>query len=225
MNAVKELVAGQLSPTRVGDLLHAPGEVDLQPARQLEVVLRRHQIGDAALARLRVDADDRLVAAADVLRVDRQVRHVPDRRSRPLLRVHALLDRVLVRAGERRVDEVAGVRMTRMDGQLVALLDDRARLVDLREVELRVDALRQQVERDRDEVDVARALAVAEQRSLDALGAGHQPQLGRRDRGAAVVVRVDGEDRRRRGTRSGARTTPSGRRRRSAGTARRSSAG
>ena len=112
----KELVAGQLSPTRIGDLLHPPGEVDLQPARQLEVVLRRHQVRDTALARLRVDADDRLVAAADVLRVDRQVRHVPDRRSRPLLRVHPLLDRVLVRAGERRVDEVARVRMTRVDG-------------------------------------------------------------------------------------------------------------
>ena len=57
-------------------------EVDLQPARQLEVVLGLHQVRDAALAGLRVDADDRLVAAADVLRVDRQVRHVPDRRSR-----------------------------------------------------------------------------------------------------------------------------------------------
>ena len=83
-----------------------------------------------------------------------------------------------------------------MHGQLVALLDDRAGLVDLREVELRVDALRQQVEGDRDDVDVARALAVPEQRSLDALGAGHQAELGGGDGGAAVVVRMDGEDRR-----------------------------
>ena len=113
---------------------------------------------------------------------------------RALLRVHALLDRVLVRAGERRVDELAGVRMARMDRQLVALLDDRLRLVDLRQVEPRIDALREQVERQRDEVDVAGALAVPEQRPLDPLGAGHQAELRRRDRRPAVVVRMDAED-------------------------------
>ncbi len=58
-----------------------------------------------------------------------------------------------------------------------------------------VDALGQQVERERDQVDVAGALAVAEEAALDPLGAGHQPELGGRDRGAAVVVRMDGEDR------------------------------
>ena len=81
-----------------------------------------------------------------------------------------------------------------MHRQLVALLDDALRLVEPREVELRIDALREQVERDRDEVDVARALAVAEQRAFDAVGAGHQAELGGRDRGAAVVVRMDAED-------------------------------
>ena len=68
-------------------------------------------------------------------------------------------------------------------------------LVDLRQVERWIDALRQEVQRDRDEIDVAGALTVAEQRPLDALGAGHQPELGRRHRGAAVVVRVHREDR------------------------------
>src|SRR5690606_153856 len=52
-------------------------ERDLQAARQVEMVLGRHDVGDAALAGLRVDPDDRLVRAADVLRVDRQVRHLP----------------------------------------------------------------------------------------------------------------------------------------------------
>ena len=79
-----------------------------------------------------------------------------------------------------------------MHGQLVALLDDAARLVELGEVEPRVDALGQQVEGERDQVDVAGPLAVAEQAALDALGAGHQPELRRRDGRAAVVVRVDG---------------------------------
>ena len=83
-----------------------------------------------------------------------------------------------------------------MNGELVALLDDRPRLVDRREVELRIDALREQVECERDQVDVAGSLAVAEERSLHALGPGHQPELGRGDCGATIVVRVHGEDRR-----------------------------
>ena len=45
-----------------------------------------------------------------------------------------------------------------------------------------------------DQVDLARALAVPEERALDALGAGHLRELGRGDRRAAVVVWVDGED-------------------------------
>ena len=40
------------------------------------------------------------------------------------------------------------------------------------------------------DVDVAGALAVAEQRALDPVGAGHDAELGRRHAGALVVVRV-----------------------------------
>jgi hypothetical protein len=76
-------------------------------------VLGLQHVGDAALAGLAVDPDDRLVAAADVVRVDRQVGHpqstpstwVPADGVAPVL--EALLDGVLVRAGEGRVDEVA----------------------------------------------------------------------------------------------------------------------
>ena len=86
--------------------------------------------------------------------------------------------------------------MARVDGELVALLDDRPRDVERREVEPRIDALREQVERDRDQVDVAGPLAVAEERPLHALRPGHEPELGGGDGGAAVVVRMDREDRR-----------------------------
>ena len=70
-----------------------------------------------------------------------------------------------------------------------------AGLVELAQVEARVDALGQEVEGEGDQVDVAGSLAVPEEAALDALGAGHQPELGGGDRGAAVVVWVDGEDR------------------------------
>jgi hypothetical protein len=53
--------------------------------------------------------------------------------------------------------------------------------------------LRVEVERERDDIHVAGALAVAEQRSLDAVGARHDGELGRGDGRPAVIVRVDAE--------------------------------
>ena len=59
---------------------------------------------------------------------------------------------------------------------------------------LGIDPLREQVQGHRHDVDIAGALAVAEQGPLDPVGAGHQRELGRRDRGAAIVVRMDRQD-------------------------------
>ncbi len=77
-----------------------------------------------------------------------------------------------------------------MNRKLVAFLDDPFRLVDLREVELRIDTLGEQVERERYEIDIAGSFAVSEQRPLDAVGAGHQTELRGRDGRSAIVVRV-----------------------------------
>ena len=46
-----------------------------------------------------------------------------------------------------------------------------------RDVELGIDAVAEQVHRQVDDVDVAGALAVAEQRALDAVRAGHHAEL------------------------------------------------
>ena len=195
---VAHLLGRDLAALGVGDLLDHPRELHLQPARQVQLVLGLHDVGDAALAGLRVHPDHGLVGAADVLRVDRQVRHLPaevvDLDARlggvGLHGLEALVDRVLVAAGERGVDQVAAPRVALVYGQLVAVLDGAADLVDVGEVDLRVDALGEQVHPQRDQVDVAGALAVAEQAPLDAVGAGLETQLGGRDAGAAVVVRV-----------------------------------
>src|SRR5262249_5715035 len=71
------LLRGDLAARVVGVPLDHTGELDLQPARQVEVVLGLHDVGHAALAGLRVDPDDRLVGAPDILRVDRQVGYRP----------------------------------------------------------------------------------------------------------------------------------------------------
>ena len=48
MEGGEQLVGGQLVAARIRDRLHLLGEVDLQPARELEVVLSLHRVGDAA---------------------------------------------------------------------------------------------------------------------------------------------------------------------------------
>src|SRR5580693_5026612 len=133
------------------------------------------------------------------MRVDGQVRHGPrvlGERDARLLRLgfqglEALLDRVLVGTGERGVDQVARVGVARVYRELVAVLDGATDLVDVGEVDHRVDALAEQVQPQRDQAYVAGALAVAEQAALDPVGARQHGQLGVGDRGAPVVVRVD----------------------------------
>src|SRR5206468_1020600 len=147
-------------------------------------------------ARLRVDPDDRLVGAAEVLRVDGQVGHGPlelvDGRARRLRRgrhrLEALLDRILMAAAERGVDEVAGPWAALVHPQLVAVLGGGADAVEVAEVDLRVDPLGEEVDPEGDEVDVAGALPVAEEAALDAVRAGEVAELRSGDRGAAVVV-------------------------------------
>src|SRR5947207_1572429 len=76
----------------VGDLLDHLGELDLEKTRHVDAVVALQDVGDAALARLAVDPDDRLVAAAEIGRVDRQVGHFPDLAVRRLQRPEALVD-------------------------------------------------------------------------------------------------------------------------------------
>ena len=215
VNASHISTGADLGAGVLGDGLDALGELDLQPTGQGEAVLGLHDVGHAALARLAVDPDDGLVGAADVGRVDGQVGHVPDLvvvaaaggLGVGVERGEALLDGVLVRAGERGVDEVADVGVALVHRQPVAVLGHAAQRVDVADVELGVDALAEQVHGQGDDVDVAGALAVAEQRALDPVGAGQHAQLGRGHRAAAVVVRVQRQDDRRRGCGTCAGTT------------------
>src|SRR6185312_14237838 len=101
----------QLLPGFVGDALDDLAELDLQPARQAQAVALLEDVGDAALAGLAVDADDGLVAAAEVGRIDRQVRHFPQAAVALGLGRQPLLDGVLVGAGEGREHKLAGIGM------------------------------------------------------------------------------------------------------------------
>ena len=80
-----------------------------------------------------------------------------------------------------------------MHADSVAVLDGATDVVDAREVDHRVDALAVEVQPERHEVDVAAALAVAEQAALDALRAGEHGQFGVGGGRSPVVVGVDGQ--------------------------------
>src|ERR1700719_1642741 len=95
----------------VGPVLDDAAEFDLKRARHLETVVGLQQIGDAALPRLAVDADYRFVGAAEILWIDWEVGHFPELVVAPGQRVEALLDRVLMRARKRRVNQLAGIGM------------------------------------------------------------------------------------------------------------------
>ena len=177
-------------------------ELDLQPPGKIEAMLGLHDVGDPTLAALAIYADDRFVAATDVLGVDRQVRNTPGLvvvrlvtscRGLAIKQVEALFDRVLVAAGERGVHEVANVRVARMHRKTVAIFGDATQRIDIADVQLGVDTHCEQVHRQIDDVYVSGALAVAKQRSFHPIGASHHPELGGGDTAAAIVMRVQAD--------------------------------
>ena len=112
--------------------------------------------------------------APDVLRVDGPGRAPPSgSRRRPCPagigrvlghRLQPFVDRVLVRS-EKAVYSGRHRTVAFIDGQLVAVLDRPTDLADVAEVDLRIDALAEQVHAQRDQADVAGPLTVAEQAS------------------------------------------------------------
>jgi uncharacterized protein (UPF0254 family) len=86
--------------------------------------------------------------------------------------------------------------MARMDRQLIAAFRAARSLVDVREIQPRINALRIKVKSQGHDIDVAGALAVAEQvpstRSAPAMSANSAAATA----GAAIVVRMHADDQR-----------------------------
>ena len=143
---------------------------------------------------LRIDANYRLVAAAQIGGVDGKIGHAPDFVILPRMGIKALLDRVLMRPRKGGEHQFACIRVARVDGELVAIFDRRDDLVDVAEIEAGVQPLRVHVERQRDEIDIAGSLAITEQTAFDSVGAREKAKLCRRDAAAAIIVRVKRND-------------------------------
>src|SRR4051812_8965042 len=84
--------------------------------------------------------------------------------------------------------------MARVNRQLIAILDRARGFVDVREVQSRMNSLSVEVECKRNDVDIPRTLAIAEQRSFNAFGPGHHREFCVRHAGSTVVVRMRVDD-------------------------------
>lgn len=84
--------------------------------------------------------------------------------------------------------------MTLGNGHLVGIFVDFLDTLDVGAIDLRVYPLCEHVQRHGHDIDVTRTLAVTEQGTLDAVGAGQQGQFGSGNAGTAVVVRMQRDD-------------------------------
>lgn len=199
---IPQLFGVHFATLGVGDVLYRLGKFDLHTTRQANTVVGFHNVGNAALAGLRVHTNNGLVGAANILGVDGQVGDFPGDVVNILVSpcghlvevVEAFVDGILVGAGEGGKDQVAAVGLAGGDGHLVAVFDGFPDFVDVAEGDLRVHTASQHIEAQSDQVDVAGAFAVAEEAAFNAVGAGHETEFGGGDAGAAVIVGVQGED-------------------------------
>ena len=193
LEQLHDVVGLQLLADPVALLLYHRAELAVHGLGHIKAELVVHDEGRAALAGLGVDAH-RLVLPAQIGGVDGQVGHHPLVGAGLLHIVEALVDGVLVAAGEGGEHQIARVGLALGHPHLGAALVHLADAVHMAEVQLRVDALHIHIHCHGDEIHIAGALAVAEQAGLHALRAGQQTGLGGGHAAAPVIVGVQGDD-------------------------------
>ena len=108
--------------------------------------------------------------------------------------MHALGDGVLMGAGEGGEDQLACVGLSGMDVHARHPFVRVDELGHVGKIKLRVDAQSKHIHSHGDDIDVARPLAVAEQRPFDAVRPGQEGHFRVGYARAAVVMRMDGQD-------------------------------
>ena len=95
-----------------------------------------------------------------------------------------------MRTGKRRIDQLAHIGVSFRNHQLIGIFVDFLHPVDIGAVDFRIDALREHVQRQSHDVDIARPLAIAEQGAFNTVGTGHQAEFRRGDTRSAIIVRM-----------------------------------
>ncbi len=194
MEQLVDALGADLGAHLVGLHLDDVAELRVHGLGQVVAEIVLHDIGGAALTGLGVDADDGLVLPAHIGGVDGQIGDLPEVGVGLLHILAALVDGVLVAAGEGGEHQLAGVGLAVAHGHLGGALEHLLDLVHVGEVQLRVHPLGVHVHGQGDDVHIAGALAVAEEGGLHPVGPGQQAHLGGGHAGAPVVVGVEGDD-------------------------------
>ena len=189
-----DALGGDLGAHPVGLLLDDGAELGVHQLGQVEAEVVLHHIGGTALARLAVDADDGFILPAHVGGVDGQVGDLPEVGVGLLHILGALVDGVLVAAGEGGEDQLAGIGLPLAHLHLGAALVHLPDLVDIGKVQPGVHALGVHIQSQGDHIHVAGALTVAEEGGLHPLRPGQQSHLGGGYAGAPVIMGVEGDD-------------------------------
>ena len=83
-----------------------------------------------------------------------------------------------------------------MDRQLIAIFHGLNDFIDIAEIKTGVQPLRIHIQRQRDEVDIARAFTIAEQATFNPVAARQQAKFRRGDPAAPVIMRMQADDNR-----------------------------
>ena len=152
------------------------------------------EIADAALTTLRVDADDvGIVGSADILGIDRNIRYAPFVELVFLSVFHTLGNRILMRARESGKNECACIRCSFINVHSGASFIFLNKLVHVRKIELRINAVGIHIHRKRDNIYVSGALAITKERTFYTVSTCEEGKLGIGNTCASVVVRMQGK--------------------------------
>ena len=97
-------------------------------------------------------------------------------------------------ATKRGVDQVPGPRASLVHGQLVAVFSGALDFVQVTKINLGVNPLGEQVQPQRNQVNVSGALTIPEQAAFNAVSARHVAKLCRSNSGSSVVVGVQAQN-------------------------------
>lgn len=105
------------------------------------------------------------------------------------LPLETFFNSVLVGTRKCRENKLAGIRMARMDRQVIALRHNVNDPLEVAEIQMRLDALRVQIKRKVDKVDVSCPFTIPKQATFDAVRSSKDSELGRCDTRAYLNVR------------------------------------
>ena len=105
--------------------------------------------------------------------------------------MNALVDRILMGTGKCGEHQLSGIRMSGVDGHLAASFIDLDNIVDMLDIQLRIDSLGKHIVGDSEHIHISGALAVSKERTFHALRSCEQRQLCARNARSPVIVGMD----------------------------------